>query len=63
MEVPMTRLIISLLLLTLAVSGCVVDGGYGYGGNRGRSYGASGWSEQGGQRDHENNGRYRNWSR
>ncbi len=59
----MTRFILSLLLMMLAVSSCMVDGGYGGRGYGGRGYGNGGWSEHGGERDHEEGARYRNWNR
>jgi hypothetical protein len=59
MEIAMKRLMIC-LLLSVALSGCIVapDGGYGrgyYGGHGG------GWSDHGG--GHEDNVRARNWGR
>jgi hypothetical protein len=52
-------MIISLLLMTLAVSGCVVDGGYG---RRGYGYGyGNGGYGNGGWGGHEDNVRARTW--
>ena len=59
----MPRMIAALLLMTLAVSACVVDGGYGGRGYGGRQNAPSDWGEHGGYRQHEDNVRYRNWER
>jgi hypothetical protein len=45
-EDSMKRMIIALLLMTLGVAGCVVDGGY-YGRGYGGYHGNGGWNDRG----------------
>jgi hypothetical protein len=51
----MKRMLISVLLMTLAVAGCVVDGGY-Y--DRGQPHRGGGWGDRGDHRPHEQSPRH-----